>query len=66
VGKIVKDFINVKWVLHKWNKATFFPAYWLWSSAKKATVITTVSPQKQNNKFAIKARKDLLGMGLKL
>lgn len=33
---------------------------------KKATVITTASPQKQNNKFAIKARENLLGKGLKL
>lgn len=33
---------------------------------KKATVITTASQQKQDNKFAIKAKEDLIGMGFNL
>jgi dipeptidase E len=33
---------------------------------KKATVITTASQQKQDNKFAIKAKEDLIEMGFNL
>lgn len=33
---------------------------------KKATVITTASQQKQDNKFALKAKEDLIGMGFNL
>ncbi|PUB03971.1 peptidase S51-like protein [Paenisporosarcina sp. OV554] len=32
-------------------------------ASKKATIITTASQQKQTNKFAIKAKEDLLRMG---
>lgn len=31
----------------------------------RATIITTASPQKQNNKYAIKAKEDLIKLGIK-
>jgi dipeptidase E len=31
----------------------------------KATIITTASHKKQNNRFAMKAKEDLLGFGFK-
>ncbi|WP_170974082.1 hypothetical protein [Peribacillus simplex] len=34
-------------------------------SNRKATIITTASHKKQNNRFAMKAKEDLLGFGFK-